>query len=201
MNNSYLVIEGNIGSGKTSLARIISEKYNRKLILEEFADNTFLPQFYQDPERYAFPLELSFLAERYGQLKKLFDEHLNTGQPVVSDYLFEKSFIFAGITLKKEEMDLYNRFYEIIRASLPRPGLVVYLHKSVPNLQKNIRLRGRPYEKEIPDDYLARLESGYMKYFEGKNQPEVRIINTDEVDFVHHPAHLEELLAQIFKFP
>jgi len=198
MSAGYLVIEGNIGSGKTSLARIISEKYNRKLVLEEFAENTFLPQFYKNPERYAFPLELSFLAERYGQLKNLFDESVASGQPVVSDYLFEKSLIFAEINLNKDEMVLYKRFYDIIHASLPSPDLIIYLHKSVPNLKKNIRNRGRHYESEIPDEYLLKLENGYRIFFTTKDKPEIRIIDTDNIDFIHHPGHLEQLLAQIF---
>jgi deoxyguanosine kinase len=199
MKNSYLVIEGNIGSGKTSLAKIIAAKYNRKLVLEEFADNTFLPQFYKNPERFAFPLELSFLAERYGQLRNLLNEATKSGQPIVSDYLFEKSLIFAGINLDKDEWELYQKFYHIIRETLPKPDLVIYLHKSIPHLKKNISMRGRVYENEISDDYLARLEEGYHKFFREITQPEIKIIDTDEIDFINHPGHLEKLLAQIFK--
>jgi deoxyguanosine kinase len=196
--NKFLVIEGNIGSGKTSLARIIANKYNRQLLLEEFADNTFLPQFYQNPERFAFPLELSFLAERYGQLKSLLSDPTFKEQQIVSDYLFDKSLIFASITLTKHELDLYKRFFEIILPALPKPDLVIYLDKSIPNLQQNIKKRGRNYETEIPDEYLSKLHTSYQLFFQSTKTPEIRIIDTNNIDFIHNPAHLENLLTKIF---
>lgn len=198
MKSHYLVIEGNIGSGKTSLAKIIAAKYNRRLVLEEFADNTFLPQFYKNPERFAFPLELSFLAERYGQLKKLLTEAGQAGQPIVSDYLFDKSLVFASVNLQKVELELYRRFYDIIHSFLPKPDRVVYLHKSIPHLQKNIKKRGRTYEGEISDQYLLQLQEGYQRFFAGKGEQEVLVIDTDDLDFIRQPAHLSKLLTKIF---
>lgn len=198
MKNKFLVIEGNIGSGKTSLAKIIASKYNRKLVLEEFADNTFLPQFYQNPDRFAFPLELSFLAERYGQLKNLLGDSNTVGQAIVSDYLFDKSMLFAEINLNKDELELYTRFYEIVLPFLPQPDLVIYLHKSIPLLQRNISKRGRKYEGDIPDAYLLKLQEAYLRFFKDRKQPVIKIIDTDELDFIHNAAHLEKLLFEIF---
>ncbi len=198
MKSHYLVIEGNIGSGKTSLAKIIASKYNRIPVLEEFADNTFLPQFYKDPDRFAFPLELSFLAERYRQLKKLLSEAGQSGQAIVSDYLFDKSLVFASVNLREEELELYRRFYDIIHSFLPRPDLVVYLHKSIPHLQHNIKKRGRSYEGEISDQYLRQLQDGYHRFFAAGVAPEIMMIDTDDLDFIGQPAHLSKLLTKIF---
>lgn len=199
LNNHYLVIEGNIGSGKTSLAKIISAKFNRRLLLEEFADNTFLPQFYKNPERFAFPLELSFLAERYGQLKNMVTHPAFQNQPIVSDYFFEKSLIFASTTLNKHELDLYKRFFDIIQPSLPKPDLVIFLSKSINRLQENIKKRGRSYENEITDEYLFKLQENYTYFFGKSGMPDLKIIDTNEIDFIENPAHLENLLAKIFE--
>lgn len=198
MKTHFLAIEGNIGSGKTSLARIISAKYNRRLLLEEFAENTFLPQFYRNPDQFAFPLELSFLAGRYNQIKNIADVLKSSGQPIVSDYLFNKSLVFANITLNDHELELYKRFYDIILPLLPKPDLVVYLKKSVPQLQQNIRKRGRNYENEIRDEYLLKIENSYKQFFDDLKEPSVMVVDTDQVDFINNPAHLENLLGRIF---
>src|SRR6185436_15448389 len=145
----YLVIEGNIGTGKTSLASRIARDYNTRLILERFADNPFLPKFYENQSRYAFPLELSFLADRYKQLKNDLSNPELFQQQTVSDYILNKSLIFAGITLKDDEYDLYQRLFDIINPNLPKPDLLVYLHKDINTLQRNIRSRGRDYERNI----------------------------------------------------
>ena len=143
----YIVIEGNIGTGKTSLATRLAEEHRAKLILERFADNPFLPKFYENPLRFAFPLELSFLADRYQQLQDELSKPDLFRQQIVADYMLSKSLIFAGITLKENEYDLYQRLFHIIHPHLPKPDLLVYLHKDVALLQRNIVKRGREYEQ------------------------------------------------------
>jgi deoxyguanosine kinase len=180
----YLVIEGNIGSGKTSLASRIARDHNTRLILERFADNPFLPKFYENQPRYAFPLELSFLADRYSQLKNDLTNRELFHQQTVSDYLLSKSLIFASITLSDHELDLYQKLFNIINPNLPKPDLLLYLHKDVSNLKQNIRKRGREYEANIKDEYLEKIEHGYWDFF--KKQPHLKIVVVDsnKLDFV-----------------
>ncbi|HNQ61410.1 MAG TPA: deoxynucleoside kinase [Bacteroidia bacterium] len=195
----YVVVEGNIGTGKTSLATKIAEEYNTRLILERFADNPFLPRFYENQQRYAFPLELSFLADRYQQLMdQLSNQDLFKTQ-TVSDYVLSKSLIFAGITLKEDEFILYQRLFHIMNPHLPKPDLLVYLHKSVPKLQENIRKRGRDYEQKIENEYLEKLEGGYWDYFKQQQGTRILVIDTDNVDFVSNSQHFLEILDLINK--
>jgi len=154
IDNTYqfIAIEGNIGAGKTSLAKLIAEKCNAKLILEEFEDNSFLPKFYKDPERFAFPLELSFLAERFQQLKDKLASKDMFKTFTIADYFINKSLIFSRKTLQTDEFKLYNTLFEIINQSLIKPDLLVYLYANVDTLQSNIKKRGRDYEQEIKDE-------------------------------------------------
>lgn len=158
----FLVIEGNIGSGKTSLAKMLAKDLNARLILEQFEDNPFLPKFYEDQERYAFSLELSFLADRYKQIKKeVFDRDLF--QPLIlADYYFSKTAIFAQNTLKTDEYHLFRRIFDMVSDNIPKPGLYVYLHTDTQNLLKNIKNRGRIYEQEITEQYLENIREGYL---------------------------------------
>ena len=193
----YIVIEGNIGTGKTSLATKMSNDFNTRLILERFADNPFLPKFYENRVRYAFPLELSFLADRYQQLK---DELSNTElfqQQTVSDYLLSKSLIFASVTLKDVEVELYQKLFHIINPHLPKPDLLVYLHKDVSKLQENIQKRGRDYEQNIEDDYLKQLEQGYWEFFKQQNSLRILVIDTNDVDFVNNKSEYNAILELI----
>lgn len=193
----YVVVEGNIGTGKTSLANMLSEEYKTRLILERFADNPFLPRFYKNQIRYAFPLELSFLADRYQQLMDELSNQDMFRTQVVSDYILSKSLIFAGITLKEDEFKLYQRLFHIMNPHLRKPDLLVYLHKSVSQLQENIKKRGRDYEQNIENDYLSRLEGGYWDYF--KQQPGTRILvlDTNNIDFVSNSKHYNHILDLI----
>lgn len=193
----YLVIEGNIGTGKTSLATKISRQFNTRLILERFADNPFLPKFYESRQRYAFPLELSFLADRYQQLKDEISNKELFQQQTVSDYTLSKSLIFASITLKDDEFDLYQRLFHIINPHLPKPDLLVFLHKNVSNLQLNIQKRGRDYEQNIEDAYLQQLEKGYWDFFRQQQNLRILVIDTNEVDFITNTEAYEAILELI----
>lgn len=193
----YIVIEGNIGTGKTSLATKIAEQYNTRLILERFADNPFLPLFYENSQRYAFPLELSFLADRYQQLNDELAPQELFRQQTISDYILSKSLIFANITLKDDEYQLYQRLFHIINPHLPKPDLLVYLHKDVSNLKTNIRKRGRDYEQNIADDYLFSLEKGYWEFFKQQTGIRILVLDTNDVDFVGNSIDYQEILTLI----
>jgi deoxyguanosine kinase len=193
----YISIEGNIGAGKTSLSKMLAEEIGAKLVLEEFAENTFLPKFYENPERYAFPVELSFLSERFSQLKR----ELNTtdlfSPNIISDYFISKCQIFAKNNLSKDEYDLFMKMYEIVEASCPKPDLMVYLYLDVEDLQYNIRKRGRAYEQSITDDYLQNIQNQYLEYIRQHSEMRVLVIHTKGIDFVTNPedyALLKDLI-------
>lgn len=180
----YLVIEGNIGAGKTTLAKMLAKELDAKLVLERFADNPFLPKFYSNPERYSFPLELSFLADRYRQLNDDL-RSLSLFQPfIIADYFFMKSLIFARNTLSEDEYNLYRQIFEIIYSSIPKPDLYVFLHLSTEKLLENIHKRGRDYEQTITAEYLEGIQQGYFDFF--KQHPEFTflVIDTSNIDFV-----------------
>jgi len=198
MEYNYIVVEGNIGAGKTTLVKMISKQFNARMILEQFADNPFLPKFYKDQERYSFPLELSFLADRYRQLKtKLGDQDLFTSF-TISDYYFMKSLIFAKSTLADDEFRLYRQIFNIIYQSLPRPGLYVYLHLDVEKLLLNIECRGRDYEKSITAEYLEKIQLGYFEFFRQETDMKILVIDTCNVDFVNNNDDYENLISSIF---
>ncbi|MFZ4402057.1 MAG: deoxynucleoside kinase [Bacteroidales bacterium] len=196
---NYVVIEGNIGAGKTSLATMIAEQFNAKLILEQFEENSFLPKFYKEPEKYAFPLELSFLAERYQQLKtQLISQDLFKSF-VIADYFIDKSLIFAQKNLPDDEYTLYSKLFNIINPTLPKPDLLVYLYVNIDRLKNNIKHRGRSYEQDIKNEYLEKIQTGYFEYI--KHLPEARIlvIDINTLDFVNNKMDYQTLLALIFK--
>jgi deoxyguanosine kinase len=199
MNYNYIAIEGNIGAGKTSLATKIAQQYNAKLILEQFEDNAFLPKFYQDPSKYAFPLELTFLAERYQQLKdQLIQKDLFTSF-IISDYFIFKSLIFAKKTLAEDELRLYTRLFHIINDSLTKPDLYVYLYVDVPKLKTNIIRRGRSYEQNIEHEYLEKIQAGYFDFIRQQNNLRILILDVNRIDFVHHEADYQKILEVIFQ--
>ncbi len=199
MNNDYkfIVIEGNIGAGKTSLTKRIADDFNAKTIFEQFADNPFLPKFYEDSEKYSFPLELSFLADRYHQLKAELSSDMFKNF-VIADYYFTKSLIFSKNTLQDDEYKLYRRLFNIIHNSLPKPDLYVYLYLSIENLQKNIQKRGRDYEKSIKNEYLEKIQSGYFSYFTQEKDRTFLIIDTNNIDFVNNPHDYKKVIDTIF---
>jgi len=180
---SHIAIEGNIGSGKTTLATMLANDIDARLVLEQFADNPFLPKFYSDPEKHAFPLELFFMAERYHQLKNLKEQDLFKPQ-IVSDYFFVKSKLFAQNNLKKDEMQLFNRLFDIMLSSLSKPDLLVYLYSDVERLQQNIKNRGRDFEQNISDEYLQNIQDKYLDFLRKQNDFPVLMLDVTDVDFV-----------------
>jgi deoxyadenosine/deoxycytidine kinase len=199
MNYNFIAIEGNIGAGKTSLATLISNDYNAKLILEQFEDNSFLPKFYQDPDKYAFPLEMSFLAARFQQLKDQLGTQDLFKSFTISDYYIAKSLIFAQKTLAEDEYKLYTRFFNIILNQLPRPDLFVYLYVKTSKLQQNIKIRGRTYEQNIKDEYLDKIQEGYFQYIKEQNKLPILIIDTNDIDFVNNQNDYNKIISIINK--
>ena len=169
MKHQFITIEGNIGAGKTTLSNILAQKLNAKLILEEFADNPFLPKFYEKPDQFAFPLELFFMAERYKQLKDFLNTQDLFQQVTISDYLFTKCLLFAKVNLPDEEFRLYQKLFDIIHQQITVPDILIYLHAPVQKLQENIKKRNRSYEQDIKDDYLFNLQETYTSYIKQHN--------------------------------
>jgi deoxyguanosine kinase len=194
--HSYIAIEGLIGAGKTTLARRLAERWNGRLVLEEFDDNPFLPRFYQEPERYAFSVELSFLAQRYHQLKRATEQDLFS--PVtVADYSIGKSLVFASATLPPDEHALFRDLYQIMYADLPQPQLVVYLHLGIERVRDRIRQRGRGYEQAIGADYLMRLQDRYMDHLMKSSSTRALIVDLNDADLLSDRAAFDRLLHLI----
>jgi deoxyadenosine/deoxycytidine kinase len=190
MNYHFITIEGNIGAGKTTLAHLLSRHYNARLVLEEFADNPFLPKFYENPKLYAFPLELFFMAERYKQLKDLIQQKDLFQNVTISDYLFTKCLLFAKVNLPEDEFRLYQRLFEIIHQQLVQPDLLIYLHTPVSRLQQNIKKRNRSYEQKIPDEYLFNIQETYTHYIKQHNIKTL-FIDASNADFLGNDKHLQ----------
>jgi deoxyguanosine kinase len=193
MNYHFITIEGNIGAGKTTLAHLLSRHYNARLVLEEFADNPFLPKFYENPKLYAFPLELFFMAERFKQLKDLIQQKDLFQSFTISDYLFTKCLLFAKVNLPDDEFRLYQRLFEIIHQQLVQPDLLIYLHSPVHKLQQNIKKRNRSYEQNIPDEYLFNIQENYTHYIKQHN---IRTLFVDvtNADFLGNEKHLQVII-------
>ena len=196
---NYVAIEGNIGAGKTSLATTMSKEFNAKLILERFADNPFLPKFYKEPQRYAFTLEMSFLADRYQQISDDLSQLDLFKDFIVSDYDVFKSLIFSKITLPKDEFMLYRKLFYQVYKDIPKPDLYVYLYQNTERLQENIKKRGRKYEKEIQDEYLDKINAGYLEFLKSHPEFNVKIIDISKKDFVKNRADYLWILDQICK--
>lgn len=194
---NYIAIEGNIGAGKTTLATRISEDFNAKLVLERFADNPFLPKFYKDQNRYAFPLEMSFLADRYQQLADDLSQFDLFADFVLADYHIFKSLIFAKVTLLEDEFRLYKTLFDIIYKEMPKPDLYVYLYQNTERLLKNIKKRGRSYEQEIPAEYLDKINQGYLDYIKTQTDLNVLVIDVSEFDFVKRQEDYVTILQAI----
>ncbi len=195
---NYVVIEGNIGAGKTSLATRIANECNARLVLEQFADNPFLPKFYKEPDKYAFPLELSFLASRYKQLNDELGSQDIFKSFTVSDYYFMKSLVFAASTLKGEEYNLYRQIFYIIYGQMPKPDIYVYLHQTASKLLENISKRGRDYEKNITAGYLQKIQESYFSFFRQNPESTYLIIDVNNIDFVENEEDYRKITETIF---
>ncbi|HSR39530.1 MAG TPA: deoxynucleoside kinase [Phnomibacter sp.] len=196
MDYHFITIEGNIGEGKTTLAHLLSKQLDARLVLEEFADNPFLPKFYENPKQYAFPLELFFMAERYKQLKDMIISRDLFNTITVSDYLFTKCLLFARVNLPEEEYRLYQRLFEIIHAQIVQPDILIYLHAPVSKLQQNIKKRNRSYEQSIPDEYLYNIQETYHSYIRHHNVPTL-LVDVSKADFLNNPTHLQTILKAL----
>jgi deoxyadenosine/deoxycytidine kinase len=198
VNYHFITIEGNIGAGKTTLATLLSKHYNARLVLEEFADNPFLPKFYENPAQYAFPVELFFMAERYKQQKDLIQQKDLFQSVTISDYLFTKCLLFAKVTLPEDEFRLYQRLFEIILQQLSQPDILIYLHAPVSKLQVNIKKRNRSYEQNIPDDYLFNIQETYTHYIKQHNIKTL-FVDASNADFLGNEKHLQVILDALDK--
>jgi deoxyguanosine kinase len=198
MNYSFITIEGNIGAGKTTLAHLLSKYYNARLILEEFADNPFLPKFYENPQQFAFPVELFFMAERFKQLKELLQQKDMFQSLTISDYLFNKCLLFAKVNLPEDEFRLYQRLFEIINQQLVQPDILIYLHTPVQKLQENIRKRNRSYEQNIPNEYLFNIQETYTNYIRHHNIKTL-LIDASNADFLGNEKHLQVIIDALDK--
>jgi len=194
---NYIAIEGNIGSGKTTLTKMLSDDYNGKTILERYAENPFLPKFYNDQERFAFPLEMSFLADRYQQLSEdlaQFDLFKNI---IVSDYYLFKSLIFAQITLQNDEYILYRKMFDLMYKEIVKPDLYIYLHQNTERLLENIKKRGRDYEQNIKASYLEKIHNGYLNYIKTQKDLNILVIDISDLDFVNNEEDYKSIIQQI----
>ena len=196
---NYIAIEGNIGAGKTSLSKMMSDEFNAKIVLERFADNPFLPKFYEDKERFAFPLEMSFLADRYQQLSDDLAQLDLFKNFVVSDYYIFKSLIFAQITLQKEEYLLYRKMFDLMYKEITKPDLYVYLYQNTTRLLENIKKRGRDYEQNIEASYLQKIHDGYKSFISTQQNLNTLVIDVSELDFVNKPDDYTNIINQIKK--
>ena len=194
---NFIAIEGNIGAGKTSLATKIAHDFNAKLILERFADNPFLPKFYNDVQRYAFPLEMSFLADRYQQISDDLSQLDLFKDFIVSDYDVFKSLIFSKITLQEDEFKLYRKLFYLMYKDLRKPDLYVYLHQNTEQLQENIKKRGRDYEQHITNDYLEKINTGYLEFLKTQTDFNVKIIDISDRDFIENRSDYLWVLGEV----
>lgn len=194
----FLAIEGNIGAGKTTLSQRLAEEFECRLILEQFTDNPFLPPFYENPERYAFPVELFFLTERYKQLQDELQQTDIFQQGVIADYFFSKTLLFARNNLPPAEYRLFQQLFQLLQVQFPRPDLLVYLHRPIPQLLHQIEKRGRDFENPITPTYLEQIQSVYFDYFRVETQQPVLVLELQDWDFAHNPAHYAQVKEWLF---
>ncbi len=194
----FIVVEGNIGAGKTTLANMLAEEFGAKLITERFEENPFLPKFYEDPKRYAFPLEMAFLADRYQQLSDELSQPDLFSSFTVSDYYVIKSLIFAGVTLTEDEFILYRKIFNFMYKDLKKPSLYIYLYRTTQDLLRNIRKRGRDYEQNIQPEYLNKVHGAYMRFIKSQKDLNVLMLDVTGVDFLNNPVWYEQIKQAVF---
>lgn len=194
---NYIAIEGNIGAGKSTLTELLSKDIDAKALFEQFADNPYLPEFYKNPEKNAFPLEVSFLAERYRQLKEQFEQPDIFQPTVVSDYVFHKSLLFARFTLGESEFLVFEKVFQLLNQAAPKPDVLIYLHRELPSLLEHIKKRGRSYEQQIPGDYLQKVSESYFQYFKEVHNFPIVLVDADKHDFLHNADERNKLLRYL----
>ncbi len=191
----YIVIEGNIGAGKTTLCQMLERDFQARLVLEQFTDNPFLPSFYEDRERFAFQVELFFMAERHKQLQEMLGQTDIFHPFTVGDYFFLKTLLFAKNNLKEDEYRLFSRIFHVLSATFAKPDILLYLHRPVDKLMQQIQKRGRDYEKDISADYLLEIQNAYLDYFKNQTQIPVVILNIEDIDYTNDPAHYTKICS------
>jgi deoxyadenosine/deoxycytidine kinase len=194
---NYVVIEGSIGAGKTTLSTMLANDYNAELVLERFATNPFLEKFYKDPEHYAFPVEMTFLMDRYQQLKGLLTARDLFTDFVIGDYFIDKCLLFSKNNLSKDEFSLFKNVFDTIAGFLPKPDLILYLYTAPERLLKQIAKRNREFEKDITAEYLSDIQEKYLTYFRENQQTPILLVDTENVDFVENQSdyqHLKNLI-------
>jgi deoxyadenosine/deoxycytidine kinase len=195
IRHPFIAIEGNIGAGKTTLSRMLAADLNAKLILEAFSDNPFLPFFYENPERYAFSVELFFMTERHKQLQTELAQKDLFQEKIIADYYFFKTLLFARNNLSQEEYRLFQRLFNILNASFPKPNLLVYLHRPIDQLMANIRKRGRDFEEDIQADYLQNIQQAYLDFFKQQKDLPIVILELEDLDFQSNPANYQKIIT------
>lgn len=193
--HSFIAIEGNIGAGKTTLSRMLAQDLNAKLILEAFSDNPFLPFFYENPERYAFSVELFFMTERHKQLQAELAQRDLFQERTVADYFFFKTLLFAKNNLSTEEYRLFQRLFHILNAGFPKPNLLVYLHRPVDQLLANIKKRGRVFEEDIQADYLSDIQQAYLDFFKLQKDQAILVLELEDLDFQDNQENYQKIKA------
>ncbi|MFP6627232.1 MAG: deoxynucleoside kinase [Deltaproteobacteria bacterium] len=192
----YIAVEGSIGVGKSSLATMLASEYGARLVQEPLEENPFLPRFYEDPERYAFTAQISFLMERYRQQQELVQMDLFE-RATVADYIFAKDRIFAELTLTRDELALYERIYGLLDSRIRKPDLVVFLDASIEVLMRRLKRRGRPYERRVGRDYIERVAEAYRSFFHRYSETPLLVVNSSDIDFVENGGHLTDLVREI----
>jgi len=191
MQYNFIAVDGNTGAGKTTLTKKFQEKFGGRIILEEHVDNPFLPLAFKNPEQYGFPNELYFLVKRYHQIMETLTDYDLFGSLHFSDYIFQKTLLYAEVNLAKREFELFKEVFDIFFDELPKPELLLYVHSNVDRLVKNIQKRGRDYEQEVRKQYLQEVEDLYFRYFKENSDLRVLVINSSDIDFVENAEHLE----------
>ena len=193
---SYIAVEGLIGAGKTTLAKRLAAEWGGRLVLEEFDDNPFLPRFYEDPQRYGFSVELSFLAQRYHQLKRVTEQDLFSNC-TIADYSLGKSLVFANVTLQSDEYALFRDLYTIMYGDLPRPELILYIHLDMTRVKERIRSRGRSYEQSIQIDYLQSLQERYLDHLQKLTDDRVLVVDLQDHDLMNDALVYKRLVHEL----
>ncbi len=195
----FIAVEGNIGAGKTTLCQMLARDFGGRLVLERFADNPFLPFFYKNPERYAFPVELFFMTERHRQLQEELTQQTLFEPFIISDYLFVKTLLFARNNLGEEEYRLFQQLFHILNANFPKPDLLVYLHRPIPHLLENIRKRNRSFEQDISAEYLLQIQQTYFEFFKVESSLPILILELEAIDFQFDSDYYHQLVELLRK--